>query len=67
MQLSYIIALFQNLDPGRKMLIEEEVRLVKLILVMPARNAVSKRSFWSLKRIKIYLRLTTTNNRLNLL
>ena len=32
---------------------------------MPATNAVSKRSFSSLKRIKTYLRSTTTNNRLN--
>ena len=32
---------------------------------MPATNAVSERSFSSLKRIKTYLRSVITNNRLN--
>ena len=34
-------------------------------MVMPATNAVSERSFSVLKRIKSYLRSTTSNNRLN--
>ena len=38
--------------------------MVKLILVIPATNAVSERSFSSLKRIKTYLRSTIANNRL---
>ena len=34
---------------------------------MPAQNAVSERSFSSLKRIKTYFRSTITNNRLSYL
>ena len=40
------------------------MKLVKLILVMPATKAVSERLFSYLKRIKTYLLSTTTNNRL---
>ena len=47
------------------MLVAEVIKLVKLILVMPATNAVSERSFSSLKRTETYLRSITTNNRLN--
>ena len=47
------------------MLVAEVIKLMKMILVMPAANVVSKRSLLSLKRIKTYLPSTTTNNRLN--
>ena len=39
--------------------------LGKLMLVMPATNAVSERSFSALKRVKTYLRSTTGEGRLN--
>ena len=65
MQLSAMIFLFQKLDTIKGMLVAEVIKVVKLILVMPATNVVSKRSFSSLKRIKTYLRSATTNNRLN--
>ena len=39
--------------------------LGKLILVMPATNAVNERSFSALKRVKTYLRATTGDSRLN--
>ena len=35
------------------------------MLVMPATNALSERSFFALQRLKTYLRSTTTNSRLN--
>ena len=35
------------------------------MFVMPATNAVSKRSFSALKRVKTYLRSTTGEGRLN--
>ena len=38
---------------------------MKLILVMPATNATSERSFSALKRIKSYLRSTMKQERLN--
>ena len=39
--------------------------LVRLILVIPATNAVSERSFSSMKRLKSYLRSTMNQSRLN--
>ena len=43
----------------------EVIKLLKLILVMPATNAISERSFSGLKRVKTYLRTTMTQRRLN--
>ena len=50
------------------MLVAEVTKLLKLVLVMLANNAVRERerSFSCLKRIKTYL-YSATNNRLNLL
>ena len=39
--------------------------LVKLILVMPATNALSERSYSALRRIKNYLRSTMTQEWMN--
>ena len=41
------------------------ITLVKLILVMPASNATSERSFSALRRLKTYLRCTMSQRRLN--
>ncbi len=43
----------------------EVIKVVKLILVMPATNAVSERSFSALRRLKTWLRTTTNQARLN--
>ena len=59
MQLLEIVALFQKLDSIKRILVTEVMKLVKLILVMPATNVVSKRSFSS------RLCSETANNRLN--
>ena len=40
-------------------------RIMQLILVMPATNATSKRSFSTLRRTKTYLRSTMKQERLN--
>ena len=40
-------------------------KLVKLLLVMPATNAGSERSFSAVRRIKTYLRSTMSQQRLN--
>jgi len=60
-----LIAKFQSLDPARKVLLSEVLKVFKILLVMPATNAVSERSFSALKRVKTYLRATTTDNRFN--
>lgn len=45
--------------------LSEVSKLLQLVLIMPATNATSERSFSSLRRIKTYLRSTMTQNRLN--
>lgn len=60
-----IISYLQSLAPGGKKLLSEVVKLAKLLLVMPATNATSERSFSSLRRVKTYLRATMTQERLN--
>ena len=40
-------------------------RLTQLILVMPATNAFSEKSFSALRHVKSYLRSTMTQERLN--
>ena len=55
------------LDGPRRKVLSEISTLEKLLLVMPATNAVSERSFSALKRVKTYLRSTTGDSRLNYL
>ena len=56
---------FQSLGNARKLLLSEVCTLGKPMLVMPATNAVSERSFSALMRVKTYLRSTTGEGRLN--
>ena len=60
-----LVTFLQSLDSSRRKLLSEISTLGKLLLVMPAANAVSERSFTSLKRMKTYLRSTTGDSRLN--
>ena len=60
-----LLDFFQSLENARKLLLSEICTLGKLMLVMPAANAVSERSFSALKQVKTYLRLTTGEGRLN--
>ena len=43
----------------------EVIKLVTLILVMPATNATSERCFSALRRLKTWLRATTVQQRIN--
>ena len=58
--LEFLIGLSQS-----QSLLSEVVKLTKLILVMPATNATSERSFSALKHVKTYLRSCMTQSRLN--
>ena len=60
-----LVALFQSLDNPQQLLLSEVCTLGKLLLVMPATNATSERSFSALRRLKTYLRSTTVDSRLN--
>ena len=55
----------RNLSKPSRIIISEVYKLAKLIVVAPATNATSERSFSSMKRIKTYLRATMTDNRIN--
>ena len=56
-----------SLSPGQLSLLSQVQRLAQLVLVMPATNASSERSFSALRRVKSYLRTTMTQKRLNYL
>ena len=60
-----LLSLFRSLPSAEKLLMSEVSTIFKLILVMPAINAISERSFSALRRVKTYLRSTMTQRRLN--
>ncbi|XP_065674173.1 uncharacterized protein LOC136091115 [Hydra vulgaris] len=60
-----LILFLKTLNHSEKALLTDVVKIAKLILVMPASNSLSERSFSALKRVKTYLRSTITDFRLN--
>ena len=60
-----IINHLRGLSPSQRELLSEVYKLLKLILVLPATNAISERSFSALRRVKTYLRSTMNQSRLN--
>ena len=48
-----------------KTFMPQVIVLAKILLVMPATNAISQRSFSAMKRVRTYLRSTTSDGRLN--
>ena len=60
-----LIGMIQKLTKGQKALLKETTTLAKTMLVMPATNAESEQTFSAMKRIKTYMRATTSDNRLN--
>ena len=59
------VELLKDLSPAQCEYFPEAYILMKLLLVMPASNAVGERSFGALQRIKSYLRDTMAQSRLN--
>ena len=55
----------QNQSTAQLSLLSQVKHLMQLLLVMPATNASSERSFSALRRVKTYLRATMTQERLN--
>ena len=60
-----VMPYLKEISPVQRSLMSEVCKLASLILVMPATNAVSERSFSALRRLKSYLRSTMTQVRLN--
>lgn len=63
--LKLTVTYLKCLDVVGKEYYSEVIKVVKLILVMPATNALSERSFSALRRIKTWLRTRTDQARLN--
>ena len=64
-RLKDIVDYFKSLPVESRGLYNQILTLLTLILVMPATNAISERSFSQLRRIKTYLRSTMSQERLN--
>ena len=60
-----LVKFFQGLTAAQRRLMPQVVILAKLLLIVPATNAVSERSFSALKRVKTYLRAIAKEKRLN--
>ena len=60
-----IIKYVRNLTQVQRDLVSNICTVIKLISVMPATNAVSERSFSTLRRVRTYLRATMTQEMLN--
>ena len=58
------IKFLQNLTSGQRIFLRQVCTVASLILVMPATNAASEKSFSTLRRVKSYLR-STMQARLN--
>ena len=57
----------QNQSSSQLSLLSQVTHLMQLLLVMPATNASSERSFSALRRVKTYLCATLSQERLNYL
>ena len=56
---------FQLLSPPQRSALSEVCTLLKLLMVVPATNAVSERSASGVRRVKTYLRSTMSQMRFN--
>ena len=65
--MSTVIKKLQDMSRNRSLFISEVGKIVRLLLFSQATNAESDGIFSALKRVKIYLRSTTGNNRLHAL
>ena len=65
LSLSELINSFSSLPASKQSILAEAFKLIKLILVAPATNSISKRSFSALKRLKTKMRSMMLNNCLN--
>ena len=60
-----VIAYLQKLSSAEQQLLSQIITIMKLIVVMPATNASSERSFSAMRHIKSYLHSTMSQGRLN--
>ena len=63
--LKSVISYLKSLSTTQRDFYSEVMNVAKLILVMPATNATSERTFSALQRLKTWLRTTSSQARLN--
>ena len=63
--LKTILSFLRDLSAGQRVFFKQVCQVARLIIVMPATNAASERSFSVMRRIKSYLRSTMTQPQLN--
>ena len=63
--LSDVLLYMREMTNRGRLLLSEVVKVLKLVLVMPATNSTSEGSFSTLRRIKTYIRSTMRQDRLN--
>ena len=67
MNLYSIVSLVKGMSAAKRSLFSQIVKVVRLLLLVPATNAISERSLSAMRRIKSYLRSTMHQKRLNVL
>jgi hypothetical protein len=65
MSIHDVFKMVQGISEAQRSFFSEIVKLTRLLLVIPATNAISERSFSAMRRIKAYLRSTMLQERLN--
>ena len=60
-----VLTFLRTLSTGQRSLFNQVCKVANIILVMPATNAASERTFSTMKRVKSYLRSTMGQERLN--
>ena len=54
-----------SMEPAARLMVPDAIKLLRLLLTLPATSATSERSFSALRRLKTWLRSTMTQLRLN--
>ena len=62
-----VLDYLKSLSQAQKALMSEVCKIASLVLVMPASNALSERSFSALRCVKSFLRTTMSQARLNII
>ena len=65
LSISYVVKVLSELSCAQRVAFSQVFIVMNLLLVLPATNATSERSFSALRRVKTYLRSTMTQLRLN--
>ena len=58
------ITIISSLNTSQKVLVPEVLKLARLIMLVPTINAVSERSYFTLRRVKTYLRSSISQEHL---